>query len=76
MAKQGTPKGQKCHTGWAMVSLVGALVVELEVKVGLVKLKPLNLLGETKREGKITIQPGELSRNHPPPRWRNLSRPV
>ena len=29
-----------------------------------------------KPNGKIIIQPGELSRNHPPPRWRNLSRPV
>lgn len=34
------PQRERSHTGWAMDSLVGALVVKLEVKVGLVKLKP------------------------------------
>ena len=37
------PKSERSCTGWAMNSLVGALVVKLEVEVGLVKLKPINL---------------------------------
>ena len=37
------PKSERSHTGWAMNSLVGALVVELEVEIGFVKLKPKKL---------------------------------
>ena len=65
---------QKGNQNKGNVSLAEALVVELKVEVGLVKLKKSDV--RIDRCQRKIVLPGVLLHNHPLLHWHNLYRPA